>query len=100
MERRQLYIRTLQEHAPALIKQFGITSMLLFGSVARGDYHAGSDVDLFVEMPPTMYNAVAAANYLERLLGCKVDLVRNHRNIKSSFLEQVKQDGVKIYTTT
>jgi len=100
MKNKQYYIDKLRKNAPELINQFGITSMLLFGSVARGEHHAGSDVDLFVEMPPVMYNAVAASNYLEQLLGCKVDLVRNHRNIRSSFIEQVKQDGVQIYTTT
>jgi len=99
MKRRQYYIDTLRNCAPELIQQFGITSMLLFGSVARDEHHIGSDVDLFVDMPPVIYNAVAANNYLEQLLGCKVDLVRNHQNIRPSFLEQVKQDGIQIYTT-
>lgn len=99
MKRRQHYINLLRENAPELVKQFGITSMLLYGSVARGEHHAGSDVDLFVDMPPVMYNAVAASNYLENLLGCKVDLTRNHKTLKPSLLEQIKQDGVQIYTT-
>lgn len=99
MKRRQHYINLLRESAPELIKQFGITSVLLFGSVARDEHHNGSDVDLFVEMPPVMYNAVAASNYLEKLLGCRVDLIRNHKTINPSFLEQIRQDGVQVYTT-
>ena len=99
MNRSQHYINLLREQAPELERQFGITSMLLFGSVARGEHRADSDVDLLVDMPPIMYNAVAASNYLEKLLGCKVDLIRNHKTLKPSFLEQIKQDGVQIYTT-
>jgi len=99
MHKRQYYIDLLKNNAPQLIQLFGISSMSLFGSVAREEHRTGSDVDLFVEMPPMIYNAVAATRYLEELLGCKVDLVRNHRNIKPSFLEQIKQDGVQIYTT-
>ena len=99
MKRSQHYISLLRKQAPELERQFGITSMLLFGSVARGEHQAGSDVDLLVDMPPIMYNAVAASNYLEKLLGRKVDLIRNHKTLKPSFLEQIKQDGVQIYTT-
>lgn len=99
MKRRQYYINLLRENAPELIKQFGIKSMMLFGSVARDEHRLGSDVDLFVDMPPVMYNAVAASNYLENLLGCKVDLIRNHKSLKPTFIEQIKQDGVQIYTT-
>jgi len=99
MKNAEYYIKLLQQHSDVLRTKYGITMMCLFGSVARGEQHEGSDVDLFVEMPPRLYNAVAASDYLEQLLGCKVDLVRNHQHIRSSFLEQVKQDGVQIYTT-
>lgn len=100
MNRSQHYISLLRKQAPELERQFGITSMLLFGSVARGEHRADSDVDLLVDMPPIMYNAVAASNYLEKLLGRKVDLIRNHKTLKPSFLEQIKQDGIQVYTTT
>ncbi len=99
MKKRQHYINLLRASAPELVKQFGITSMMLFGSVARDEHRTDSDVDLLVEMPPVMYNAVAASNYLENLLGCKVDLIRKHKTLKPSFLEQIHQDGVQIYTT-
>ncbi|MBQ8128126.1 MAG: nucleotidyltransferase domain-containing protein [Prevotella sp.] len=59
------YIRILQSHADELQSRFGITAMRLFGSVARGEHHDGSDVDIFVAMPPKFYNHVAAAQYLE-----------------------------------
>ncbi|MDE5555281.1 MAG: nucleotidyltransferase domain-containing protein, partial [Muribaculaceae bacterium] len=31
---------------------YGVKSLRVFGSVARGDDRCNSDVDLFVDMPP------------------------------------------------
>ena len=88
------YIDLLKEHVPELQERFGITSMRLFGSVARGDHHEGSDIDLFVTMPPF----ICAAQYLEELLGCKVDLIQDHPNIRPFFKQQIEQDGIDILT--
>ena len=70
MKTSQEYITLIREHQSELYDLFGITSMRLFGSVARGEQHEGSDVDLFVTMPPKMYKYIEAAQYLEQLLGC------------------------------
>ncbi len=34
--------------------------MLLFGSVARDEHHEGSDIYIYVTMPPKFYNYIAA----------------------------------------
>ena len=52
MRTRQEYVDIIKSHADELRSRFGITSLLLFGSVARNEHHEGSDVDLFVTMPP------------------------------------------------
>ncbi len=87
----------LRAHAAELQSRFGISSMRLFGSVARGEHKEGSDIDVFVDMPAIMYNACAALEYLEQLLGCKVDLIRNHRNLRPSFKSQIEEDGIVIF---
>ena len=92
------YIELLKEHVPELQERFGITSMRLFGSVARGDHHEGSDIDLFVTMPPKFFNFISAAQYLEELLGCKVDLIQDHPNIRPVFKQQIERDGIDILT--
>ena len=46
--------------------------MRLFGSVARNEHREGSDVDIYVTMPPKFFNYIQAAQYLEELLGCSV----------------------------
>ncbi len=99
MKTTQEYIDVLREHAPELQKRFGITSMCLFGSVARNEHHEGSDIDLFVKMPPKFYNHVLAVQYLEELLGCGVDLVMDHKNMRPFFKQQIELDGINLFTT-
>ena len=91
------YIATLKEHAPILRERFGMTSMSLFGSVARGEHKEGSDVDVLVDLPPVFYNACAANDYLEDILGCHVDMIRRHKNLAPFFTKQVERDGVRIF---
>ena len=51
MKTREEYIALITSHAEELQNTFGITSLRLFGSVARNQHHDGSDVDIYVEMP-------------------------------------------------
>ena len=98
MRTREEYIGLLVAHAEELQARFGITSMRLFGSVARGDHHEGSDVDIFVTMPPKFFNYIEATQYLELLLGCHVDLISDHKNLRPFFKKQIEQDGINIFT--
>ena len=97
MRTTQEYIATLKQHAPILRDRFGMTSMSLFGSVARGEQKEDSDVDVLVEMPPIFYKACEANDYLEYVLGCHVDMIRRHNNLTPFFIKQVERDGVRIF---
>ena len=99
MRTTQEYIDTLRAHAAELQTRFGISSMRLFGSVARGEQQEGSDVDIFVEMPATMKEVCGAQLFLENLLGCEVDLIRKHNNLSAYFLNQVEKNGITIFRT-
>lgn len=99
MRTRKEYMDIIKAHAGELQSRFGITSMRLFGSVARNEHHEGSDVDIFVTMPPKMMNYIAAAQYLEELLGSEVDLIRDHSHIRPFFRKQIERDGITIIPT-
>lgn len=92
------YIELIAAHAEELRTKYGITSMRLFGSVARNEHHEGSDIDIFVTMPPKFFNYIQAAQYLEELLGCPVDLISDHKNLRPFFKEQIERDGINIFT--
>lgn len=63
--------------SPAFLKQLGINSLYVFGSVARGEAGVGSDVDIIVDFegPATFDGYMALKEQLEELLGAPVDLV-------------------------
>jgi predicted nucleotidyltransferase len=71
-------IATLRAHE-AELRDAGIRHLSLFGSVARGDAGASSDVDLAAELDPQARIGLFALGALERrlaeLLGRKVDLL-------------------------
>jgi uncharacterized protein len=75
MESRKV-LSLIREHRPDLA-QFGVKSLGVFGSVARGDTHPCSDVDILVEFEgrATFDRFMNTKYYLEELLGCRVDLV-------------------------
>jgi len=98
MRTRNEYIDLIKAHESELQTRFGITTMRLFGSVARGENRDDSDIDLFVTMPPKMYNYIEAVQYLEGILGCSVDLICNHRNLRPFFRQQIERDGINVFT--
>ena len=61
---------------PELRQQHGVRSLALFGSYARGEQTAQSDLDLLVEFDrtPGLLGFVALAQALEDQLGLRVDL--------------------------
>jgi len=66
----------LKQNNAEMKKQFGVKALLLFGSVARNEATSASDVDLLVEFnrPVGYFGLFALQDYLEKLLGCPVDL--------------------------
>jgi len=97
MKTKQECIDLLRAHSTELQQRFGISYMRLFGSVAKGLSREDSDVDLFVVMPPSFVAISDAAAYLEDLLGCEVDLIRKHSNIRPFFLNQIEKYGIDIF---
>ena len=70
-------LNLLRAHKPALAARFGVTSLALFGSFARGQATDTSDVDILVSFsgPATSKAYFGVQFYIEDLLGRRVDLV-------------------------
>ena len=69
-------LQILKQKNAEITNQFGVRSLSLFGSVARNEASSASDVDLLVEFnrPVGYFGLFALQDYLEKLLGCSVDL--------------------------
>lgn len=70
-------LRLLSAHKAILVSRFGLTGLALFGSTARNEAGADSDVDILVSFdgPATSERYFGTQFYLEDLLGAPVDLV-------------------------
>jgi len=87
-------LNTLARDKPELQKQLKVRRkvrrMALFGSYARGEQRADSDVDILVEVDPSIgLEFVTLAERIEKLLGVGVDLVSS-RAITSKATELIE----------
>jgi predicted nucleotidyltransferase len=71
-------IETLQRSEHAL-RARGVRRAALFGSLARGENRAGSDIDIMVEIDPeahiTVFDYVGLKEYIAGLFDSPVDVV-------------------------
>jgi predicted nucleotidyltransferase len=71
-------IGALQAHE-AELRRAGIRHLSLFGSVARGDAEATSDIDLAIEFDPAarmdLFRLTALERRIAQILGRRVDLL-------------------------
>ena len=93
MEKNQIILKLTENRE--LLNRYGVKEVRLFGSVARDQANADSDVDLLVEFEPTAHIGLfefSRLRYeLSQLLECDVDLATPnalHRNLKESILKE------------
>jgi hypothetical protein len=68
--------KIINSHRNELDKRFKVKSIGLFGSYVKGEETSGSDIDILVEFKePVGFLFIHLANYLEEILGIKVDLL-------------------------
>lgn len=79
-----------------LLQEYGVTSISLFGSYARGEETEESDIDFFVEMPADFDKLFDLKEYLEKNFHKSVDVIRKHLNLRQRFLEEIEKDGLYV----
>ena len=96
MKSREDIIQLLSDILPELERQYKVSRLGIFGSYARSEQNIDSDVDLLVEVDPSIgLDFVTLAEELESILGAKVDLVSINA-IKSKMLDYVKKDLIYV----
>ena len=57
-----------------------------------------SDIDIYVETEtPNPFLIVRMKAYLEKLLGCSVDVIRAHKNMNAFLKQQIEKDGIHVF---
>ena len=90
---RKTILNILQQHAGQLKEHFKLERLSLFGSAARDELSAQSDIDILVSFKgsPTFDGYMDLKFRLEELLGTKVDLV-TLKQIKPRMLPIIQKD--------
>lgn len=87
-------LNLLNSKKRTLTSKYHVGRIGIFGSVARGDYSALSDIDILVELskPIGMFRFIELEQVLSLLLGKRVDLVTKEAlkpMIKKQILDEV-----------
>ncbi|MEL5896263.1 nucleotidyltransferase family protein [Bacteroides sp. GD17] len=90
------YIEIIKKCSDVLRSYFGVTSLRIFGSVARNEQNEDSDVDVCVDMKPNLFLHVELKKYLEEKFGCPVDVIRLHKNMNEFLKRQIEKDGILV----
>ncbi|MGV0025431.1 nucleotidyltransferase family protein [Phormidesmis priestleyi] len=95
--RQQQALTILTNHQNTL-KEFGVQSLMLFGSVARDEARSDSDVDLLVEFdrPVGLLTFVRLKRYLEEILESSVDL-GTPDSLKPYLREPVFKEAIRAF---
>ena len=78
-------------------KEFPVASLSIFGSTARNEAGPDSDVDILVEFnaPIGLFGLIRLEQYLEKLLGCSVDL-GTAKSLKPRIREEVLREAIRV----
>ncbi|MDR1226058.1 MAG: nucleotidyltransferase family protein [Prevotellaceae bacterium] len=91
----QQYVLLLRKFLAEHGAEYGIARMGIFGSVARGEQRAESDVDVLVEAPVlSLLSLVGIKRQLEEIFGMPVDVVRKTEYMPQRFKARVEKEVV------
>ncbi len=90
-------IQSLREEILRIASRHGASNLRIFGSVARGDAEPESDVDFLVNLEPgrSLLDHAALLLDLEKLLGCKVDVI-TERGLKERIRDRVLREALPL----
>lgn len=99
MSTKVLTIDSIKEQIAPIARKYGVDSIYVFGSYARGEATGDSDVDLLVfggaNFKPA--NIFALAEDIRKILDKEVDMFEiNEINIGSEFYERVMDERVLV----
>jgi predicted nucleotidyltransferase len=91
-------IARLQAHE-AELKKLGVEHLYLFGSTARGEARADSDVDLFFDYPRGKFGLFELMDVKEtaaRILGRKTDIMTRD-SLHKALRARIEADAVTVF---
>ena len=86
-------LEALKPQVLEVARRYGASNLRIYGSIATGQEHPASDLDLLIDLPKgqSLLGLISLQQELEDLLGCPVDVTEAenlHTLIRSQILEQ------------
>jgi predicted nucleotidyltransferase len=90
-------LRQKREDIQRIATKHGVTNIRVFGSVARDQAQQDSDIDLLIDVGPTISSWFPAGLILdlEKLLGCRVEVV-TEKSLNPQIRERVLREAIQI----
>lgn len=83
--------------APQLQRDHGVTRLGVFGSVARDEATAMSDIDVVLELQaPDLFTMVEIKEDLERVFHCSIDVVRYRERMNPYLKGRIDREAVYV----
>jgi len=96
---RDTILQRLRAHESEL-RTLGLRHLSLFGSAARGEARADSDVDLAADLDPRrrvgLFRFAAMRERIEALLGAPVDLIAEPIE-RDALAKRIERDRVRVF---
>lgn len=90
-------LNTLQTDKQFLKDNYGVVTIALFGSYAKGVENKDSDVDFMVEFTEPSYSLLMGLySYLEQKLNSKIEIVRKGPHLSNRFIDTIKNDLIYV----
>jgi uncharacterized protein len=90
-------INALQTDKQFLKDNYGVVTIALFGSYAKGMENQESDVDFIVEFKEPSYSLLMGLySYLENKLNSKIEIVRKGPHLSDRFLKNIQNDLIYV----
>jgi predicted nucleotidyltransferase len=97
--KRDQAVALLKQHEPEF-RDAGIGALFLFGSVARDEARAASDIDVFFDLARpegfTLFDLIALQERLQDILGARVDLMTRN-GIHPRRRPRVEASAVRVF---
>lgn len=95
VKNRKEIIGYLKRHKEEFRKKYDISKMALFGSYARGENRADSDIDIAIETNLCDYfRLYELKEELEKAFEASIDLVRIRKQMNPSLKKRIEKEGL------
>lgn len=97
MKTTQEVLDILREFKRTSAEKYGIETLALVGSVARGEQREDSDIDVCITLRKKTFRIyMSIKEELEHLFRSKVDLLTLHENMLQLFRRNIEHDAIYI----